>query len=130
MGDVELAVHEPLSRGPPESMPDKVEKANRDTPVDLSGTSQLWIVGEPIPGRTREDGDIKRLNCRTTGAGQQGTNELMCVFADTAAVLERRPVVYDNAHLFKSFRLSILLLNENRCRRYRLCRSRRGRMSG
>jgi len=33
----------------------------------------------------------------------------MDVFADTAPAPQRGPVIYEHAHLFKAFRLSILL---------------------
>jgi hypothetical protein len=34
---------------------------------------------------------------------------LMCILAGAAAIAQRRPIVDQDAHLFKSFRLSILL---------------------
>ena len=40
---------------------------------------------------------------------EQCTHELMCILADAGAFTQRRSIVKQHAHLFKSFRLSILL---------------------
>ena len=44
------------------------------------------------------------LDKRTSGA-----DELVCVFACAASFTQRRTVIDQDAHLFKSFRVSILL---------------------
>ena len=50
-----------------------------------------------------------RPRVRSRRSGQQRLDQLMRVLADAAALPQRGPVVDQDAHLCKSFRVSILL---------------------
>jgi hypothetical protein len=90
-------------------MPREVQNGDRYSTVDRLHAAELRRHVESILPRTREQGEVER-SVRSVGrelADERG-HELMDVFADTAPAPQRGPVIYEHAHLFKAFRLSIL----------------------
>ena len=109
MDDIERAACQCFSRRPSKSMPGKVQKADRNAPIHANDAVERWVSGESILGRAREDRHLDRRRVRASAERNEGTHELVCVFANAAAFPERCAVVDEDAHLFKSFRVSILL---------------------
>ena len=98
--------------------------ADWHAPVDGSRLVNISRVQAVFP-RTGESGQLDAGRARTRIRAEQSLDELVCIFADTGAMAQRGAVVDQDAHLFKSFRLSILLSYEN-CRRGNWIRWARG----
>ena len=87
-------------------MPGQVEHRDRYAKVHgldaLEGSGRL----QPVLPRTREEGEVEPP---VRMIGGQRADELAGVLPDAGGVPERRPIIDEDAHLCKSFRLSILL---------------------
>src|SRR5262249_974830 len=107
---IERPTPQRLRRGPLESMPGKVEELDRKPWVDDRCPGELSWLDEAVLPRTREQRELQPIpiaarRCR----GNQRTSKLVGVLARAARFTQRGPVVHEDAHLSKSFRLSILL---------------------
>jgi len=91
-------------------MPREVQDGHRYSTIDDMRAVEPRPYVQTILPRAGEQGDVER-SFRRVGreSAQKSGHELMDVLADTAAASQRGPVIYEDPHLFKSFRLSILL---------------------
>src|SRR6476646_6104542 len=110
MRDVEAAAGDPFDRRPPETMPRKVENRHWDAAIDSRGAGEVGRRAEAIFPRARKQCELERAN-RAFGRkfGEQCARQLVCVLANAAALAQRGTIVDQDAHLCKSFRVSILL---------------------
>ena len=110
VGDVEIEARELLDPRPAEAVPGEVEQANRHPPIDGVRAAKVGRVGEAIfPGAGKDRQSEGAVGPRSRIRFEQRLDELMRILADAAPRAQRRPIVDQDAHLFKSFRLSIVL---------------------
>ena len=112
--DVEIEAGQLLDLRPAKAVPREVEQANRDPPVDGARAAKLGGGREAILPGTGKDRQGERAvgprrPARRRIRREQRLYELMRVLAGAAPIAQRRAIVDQDAHLFKSFRLSILL---------------------
>ena len=105
MRDVMRASGHRFDRRPPEPVPREVERADRHAPIDDNRAIEVGRPLEAVLPRAREDRQLQRR----VATREQRLDELMGVLADAAAFAQRGAIVNHDAHLFKSFRVSILL---------------------
>ena len=108
--DVERPPRERFGRRPVEAVPREIqerapERADRRRAAPRSPSSD----GQAILPRAREERQRRAAAAASRRGATSARDELMRVFADAAAFAQRRTVVDQDAHLFKSFRVSILL---------------------
>jgi len=111
---VEIGARKLLDGRPAEAVPREVQQANRHAPIDGARAAKVGRWDEAVLPRTGEDRQREvaaglRSRTRQWISREQRLHELMRIFADAAPGAQRRSIVDQNAHLFKSFRLSILL---------------------
>ena len=108
--DVESAAGDHFDRRPSEAMPGKVEDRHRYAAIDPRGAGEVGRRTEAIFPRARKQRELERAG-RASGRifGEQGARQLVCVLANAAALAQRGTIVDQDAHLCKSFRVSILL---------------------
>ena len=91
-------------------MPGEVEQADRHAPIDRGRAAQLRRVHQAILPGARENRQSEVAAApRSRVAFEQRPDELMGILTGAAAIAQRGPIVDEDAHLCKSFRLSILL---------------------
>ena len=110
MRDVVRAAGEHFGWRPSEPMPRQIQQPHGHAAIDDRRACQVRIRREPILPRAREERQLERRR-RTAWRvrGKQCLDELMCILAGAAAFTQRRAVIDQDAHLFKSCRVSILL---------------------
>src|SRR5438477_6628704 len=103
-------------------MPGEIEDADGPAAIDSTHTRKIRVLNpQPVLPGAREEGQVERAGVE---GGRHRPYELVRIFADAAALAQGRAIIDQRAHLFKSFRLSILYPNENRCCGNRLRRTR------
>ena len=96
VGDGEAAARQPLGRWPPQAMPCQVEQPNRHSAVDGGDARELGRLDvEPIFPRARE---YRELEHRLRKRREKRLDELMGIFAGTAALPQGRAVIDQNPH--------------------------------
>jgi hypothetical protein len=104
--DIDGAAGQHLSRWPAQPVPRQIQDAHRHSPIDQGNIPQLANVRQAVFPRARKEGDFE---LGQTVALRQAPDELVSVLAGAGPFAESRPVIDQDAHLFKSFRVSILL---------------------
>ena len=109
--DVERAAGQRFRRRPVEPMPRQIQQRDRDAAIDA-----LPRRAAPSSADRRSFHELENRVTSTRAAAavvdeaaRAARDELMGVFADAAPLAQRRTVIDQDAHLFKSFRVSILL---------------------
>ena len=95
-----------LRRRPAEPMPAQIEQPDRQPAIDPCDAVRQTCRFEAILPRAGEHGELAACALRETTRDR--VHESMRVLPYAAALAERRPVVDQDSHLFKSFRISIL----------------------
>ncbi len=89
-------------------MPCIVENGHRNAPIDARDSGRQPLAVEAILPGTGKSRELQRRCGPRCKHLCERPHELVRVLADAAALAKRRPVVDQDAHLFKSFRISIL----------------------
>ena len=101
---VEGATCQGFGAGPSQPVPEKVQQPDRHPPIDGRQAVQIRVVE---PRRSRHE--LEKMVRSSVFVLRQRLDELVRIFADAGPLAQGRPVIDQDAHLFKSFRLSILL---------------------
>ena len=86
----------------------QIQQPHRHATIDDRRPFEARVAAHTILPRTRKQGQVEGDVSRRRRL-QQRSGELVSVFADAAPLAERRTIVEEDAHLCKSFRVSILL---------------------
>ena len=90
-----------------QAMPREVEGPDRPAAIDPLHALEARSL---IASRSfQELENTARSSASANNPPAQRSDELVRVFADAAALAQGRPIIDQDAHLFKSFRVSILL---------------------
>ena len=109
MGHVDGSGDERFDWRPFESMPGEIQHAYWNPAIDDRRRGEIVAAMQTIFPRAREQRQVECRPRMTRPAFNNARGELVCIFANTTALAERWTVVEEDAHLCKSFRVSILL---------------------
>ena len=111
MRDVPCTAGNHLDGRPLQAMPCKVQDADRHAPVHNDRAREIRIAYDPISPGAREQTQIEADAGTTRRCPhlQQRDGELVSIFPHAGPLAQRRTVIDQDAHLCKSFRVSILL---------------------
>src|SRR4051794_12935194 len=109
MRHVEAFARELLDRRPAQSVPREVQHADGGPLVDRMRLLQLRRAVKTVAPGTRKNGDVDWTVTVGRRELKQAGRKAAGVLADPGRMFQRRTVIEHDAHLCKSFRLSILL---------------------
>ena len=105
-----MAAGDDFRRRPPEAMPREFRTRTGTRRSTVAAPASAVAAPQAILPGAREQRELEGPVFRVgRERGEQRAHELMGVLADAAPVPQRGTIVDQNTHLFKSFRVSILL---------------------
>lgn len=93
MYDVEVPVSQAIGRRPLQSMPEQVQEAHGDPPVDAAGAPQFRSGSQPVFPGAGEDRQIHGAGGINRGTSEQRCREFVRELASARAAAECRPIV-------------------------------------
>src|SRR5262245_16461412 len=98
MRDVERASRQDFGRRPVQPVPGEVEQRDRHTPIDERRAAQAVLDRRAILRRTGEQSQVDWTTAIAAGECEERARQFVRVFADAAAMAQRRTVIDHDAH--------------------------------